>query len=68
MKGADILSNFNTRVKVEMTKHGIRQYELAKILGIHENKMSVMLNRGELPKKKQDEIIAEIKKYKRGDQ
>lgn len=51
-----------------MTKHGIRQYELAKILGIHENKMSVMLNRGELPKKKQDEIIAEIKKYKRGDQ
>ena len=61
------MSNFNTKVKVEMTKHGMRQYELAKILGIHENKMSVMLNREELPEEKQNEIIAEIKKHMKGE-
>lgn len=44
----------------------LKQFELADCLGIFESNASRLLNRKELPKKKQDEIIAKLKAYKKG--
>lgn len=56
----------NKRIRKVMFDLELKQFELADCLGIFESNASRLLNRKELPKKKQDEIIAKLKAYKKG--
>lgn len=51
----------NRDVKVAMFEANIRQWQLAKIMGCSEAQMSRLLNRSELPREKQEEMIARIR-------
>ena len=50
----------NERIRIAMIHNNLKQYEVAKILGIHESVLCRKL-REELPKKEQDEIVSKIK-------
>lgn len=50
----------NLQIKVALSEKGLRQYDLARLLGIAESTCSKML-REELPQDKQKEIINLIK-------
>ena len=54
----------NERIRIAMIQKNLKQYEVAKILGIHESVLCRKL-REELPDEEQDEIIAIIEE--RGD-
>ena len=49
----------NTKIRVAMALHGMRQYEVAKLLGWAESKLSQKL-RDEMPEEEQDMIVQMI--------
>ena len=49
----------NKRIRIAMIQNDVKQYEVAKILGISETSLCRKL-REELPEDEQDEIIAKI--------
>lgn len=53
--------NKNIAIHVALAEKGMRQYELAHLLGCSESRVSNMM-REELPEEKQKEIIEMIKK------
>ena len=55
----------NARIKIAMAEHDVKQWELARILGIHEGSLSRRL-RDELPAEEQDKIIELIRKHSGG--
>lgn len=57
----------NTRIKIKMLKSGIKQWELARLLGISESALSRKL-RGELPEEEQDRIVAVIERGKENEE
>ena len=46
----------NARIKIAMTEVGIHQWELARLMGIHEGTLSRRL-RDELPEQEQERIV-----------
>ncbi len=52
----------NTKIKIAMTKEGLHQWEVARLMGIHEGSLSRKL-RDELPSEEQDRICQLIKDY-----
>lgn len=52
----------NKIVRKALFEAGLKQYELAEILGVSEGRMSTMLRR-ELPAETQARIVSEIEKY-----
>lgn len=57
----------NTRIKIKMLKSGIKQWELARLLGISESALSRKL-RDELPEEEQDRIVAVIERGKENEE
>ena len=57
----------NLKIKIAMTEHGIRQWELARLMGIHEGTLSRML-RNELPESEQEQICKLIRQHTEGGQ
>lgn len=53
----------NLKVRVEMTRRGMKQKDLAECLKKSEPEISILLSK-ELSLKEQNEIIAKIKEYK----
>ncbi len=54
----------NKKVKMAMAEAGMKQWELAQLLGIHEGTLSRKF-RLELPAEEQDQIVELISKKKR---
>ena len=52
----------NILVRQYLIKYGLRQYDLAEILQVHEATVSKWLNKKELPESKQLELIKVIQK------
>ena len=52
----------NARIKIAMTENDFKQWELAKLLGIHEGSLSRRL-REELPAEEQDRIVDLIRQH-----
>lgn len=52
----------NKQIKIEMIKADLKQFQLAKLLGIHEANLSKLLNRNELSIEKKNEIIDVIRR------
>ena len=52
----------NSRIRISMIEHNLKQFELARIMGLHEQSLSRLL-RDELPAAKQDEIIELIRQH-----
>lgn len=52
----------NRRIRKALFEAGLKQYELAEILGVSEGRVSTMLRR-ELPDETQARIVSEIEKY-----
>lgn len=52
----------NKVVRTALFEAGLRQYHLARMLGVSESRVSTML-RDELPITKQNELVSIIKKY-----
>lgn len=52
----------NILVRQHLLKCGLRQYDLAEIMGVHEATVSKWLNKKELPEDKQLELVAVIEK------
>ena len=50
----------NMNVRIEMVKHGLKQWQVANLLGVSESAFSKKI-RKELPKEEQEKIIAVIK-------
>lgn len=57
-------ANQNTKVKVAMAIYDLKQWEVAKLMGINETKFSKML-REELPEAEQNRIVALIEESRR---
>lgn len=55
----------NIKVRTEITKYGMKIYEVAELLGITGNSLSRKLAK-ELPKAEQKRIIDAIRAYKKG--
>ena len=53
------MNTTNVRVRIAMIEHNVKQYQLAGMMGIHEQSLSRKL-RPELPESEQDEIIGII--------
>jgi len=51
----------NSKVRISMLKSGIKQWEVASMLGISESVLSRKL-RDELPEEEQDQIVSLIEK------
>ena len=51
----------NVRIKIAMTENDLKQWQLAKLMGIHEGSLSRRF-REELPEEEQDRIIELIRK------
>ena len=54
----------NTKVRIKMIEAGLKQWQLAQILGIDESVLSRKL-RYELPEEEQDRIVALIEETKK---
>ncbi len=54
----------NARIKIAMTEEGLHQWEVARLMGIHEGSLSRRL-RDELPAEEQDKIIDLIRQHAR---
>lgn len=52
----------NKRIKLAMMEAELHQWEVARIMGIHEGSLSRRL-RDELPEEEQDKIVDMIRKY-----
>lgn len=52
----------NVLVRQYLMKYGLRQYDLAEILRVHEATVSKWLNKSELPEQKQLELISVIQR------
>ena len=52
----------NILIRQYLLKYGLRQYDLAEIIGVHEATVSKWLNKKELPREKQLELISIIQK------
>ena len=52
----------NARIKIAMTEEGLHQWEVARLLGIHEGSLSRRL-RDELPAEEQDRIVDLIRQH-----
>ncbi len=52
----------NVKVRIAMTENGLHQWEVARLLGIHEGSLSRRL-RDELPAEEQDRIVAMIRQH-----
>ena len=50
----------NVRIKIAMTENDLKQWQLAKLMGIHEGSLSRRF-REELPEEEQDRIIEMIR-------
>lgn len=50
----------NQKIRIAMIQHNIKQYEVAKLLGISETSLCRKL-RDELPETEQDDIVSKIK-------
>lgn len=55
----------NTRIRKTLAEEGLRQADLARILGLNETQVSLML-KYELAKSEQDKIIQKIKEAQQG--
>ena len=56
----------NTKIKVAMVEAGMKQWEVARLMGIHEAVLSRKL-RNELPEEEQERIIALIRQHTKKD-
>ena len=54
----------NVKIKLAMTEFDLRQWELARLMGIHEGTLSRML-RNELPEEEQMKIVDLIQQHAR---
>lgn len=52
----------NVRIKIALTENDMKQWQLAKLLGIHEGSLSRKF-REELPEEEQDKIVDLIRKH-----
>lgn len=52
----------NVEIKIEMARHGLKQWQVASILGISESVFSRKI-RNELPSEEQERIIALIREH-----
>lgn len=52
----------NRKIKIAMTEEGLRQWEVARLMGIHEGSLSRRL-RNELPADEQDKIVELIRQH-----
>ncbi|MBR5379300.1 MAG: hypothetical protein IK140_02080 [Clostridia bacterium] len=52
----------NLRIRIALTENGLRQWELARLLGVHEVYFSRRM-RDELPAEEQDKIIELIRQH-----
>lgn len=52
----------NNDIKIAMFKANLKQYQLAKMLGIHEGSLSKLLNREELDEENKKRILEVIEK------
>lgn len=52
----------NAKIRIAMIENNLKQYELARIMGLHENSMSRLL-RDELPAEEQERIIDLIRQH-----
>ncbi len=52
----------NAKIKIAMTEVGLHQWEVARLLGIHEGSLSRRL-RDELPAEEQDRIVELIRQH-----
>lgn len=50
----------NRKIRIAMFENNVKQYEVAKLLGIHESVLSRKL-REELPDEEQEKIVSKIK-------
>ena len=53
----------NARIRIAMVEHDIKQWELARMMGIHEGSLSRRF-RDELPEEEQDKIVELIEQKK----
>ncbi len=54
----------NKEIKLAMFEADLKQFELAKLLGLHEGNLSKMLNRQELSEEKKQKILEVIRNAK----